>query len=108
MKIVVALDKFKGSLTANEACSIVQRALLVTHPEARMILKPMADGGDGTADALRRGAKRIWLTVGGSATVEGGTGAAAALGWRHRRWRDRFLKREACVRHQHGDGRQQA
>lgn len=34
------------------------------------------------ADAVRRGARRIWLAIGGSATVDGGTGAARALGWR--------------------------
>lgn len=34
------------------------------------------------ADAARRGARRIWLAIGGSATVDGGTGAARALGWR--------------------------
>lgn len=32
--------------------------------------------------AAQEGARRIWLTLGGSATVDGGTGAAAALGWR--------------------------
>jgi glycerate kinase len=32
--------------------------------------------------AVERGAKRIWLAVGGSATVDGGIGAAMALGWR--------------------------
>lgn len=34
------------------------------------------------ADAADRGATRIWLAIGGSATVDGGTGAARALGWR--------------------------
>ena len=43
MKIVIALDKFKGCLTAPEVCAIVRRAL----PAAEIIVKPMADGGDG-------------------------------------------------------------
>jgi glycerate kinase len=34
------------------------------------------------ADALRRGARELWLTLGGSATVDGGVGAGMALGWR--------------------------
>ena len=38
--------------------------------------------GEHVADAVRRGARTIWLTLGGSATVDGGTGAARALGWR--------------------------
>jgi glycerate kinase len=153
MKILIALDKFKGSLTASEACEIVRREWLRAHPTTHIVIQPMADGGDGTADALHaaiggewitrqatgplpsmvsaarylwfaqerhaliemaqasglvlvppaqrnplltttlgtgelladaigRGARRLWLTVGGSATVDGGIGAAAALGWR--------------------------
>lgn len=37
--------------------------------------------GELMADAMQRGAKKIFLAVGGSATVDGGTGMAAALGW---------------------------
>ncbi len=153
MKIVVALDKFKGSLTAPRACEIVRDALLSIHPHWRVVSKPMADGGDGTAEVFRsalggewvqhkvtgplprtlvnarylwlpherlavvemaqasglvllkpeqrnplrthshgtgellcyaasRGAQRILLAVGGSATIDGGVGAARAGGWR--------------------------
>ena len=153
MKIIVALDKFKGSLTAPEACAAVRLGLLAARPDARVVVAPMADGGEGTADALqaalggdwisvsvtgplpgttrsarylwlerdrravvemaqasgmvllpveqrnplrtttygtgelladahRRGTRSIWLAVGGSATVDGGVGAAMALGWR--------------------------
>ncbi|MBN2128444.1 MAG: glycerate kinase [Sedimentisphaerales bacterium] len=152
MKIVVAMDSFKGSLSAVEACSIVAAALRAVRPEAEVVLRPMADGGEGTAAALmaaaggrwiprtvtgplpqmrieagfvwlpqtrtavvematasglqflepqqqnplltttrgtgelvagavERGAERILLAVGGSATVDGGVGAATALGW---------------------------
>jgi glycerate kinase len=49
-------------------------------------LDPMAASTFGTgeliADALRMGARDLWVAVGGSATVDGGTGAARALGWR--------------------------
>jgi glycerate 2-kinase len=153
MKIVVALDKFKGSISAADACDSVKRGLLAARSDLRIILKPMADGGDGTAevlkialggrwiqrnvtgplptmrvgarylwlpkdrlaviemasasglallkpeqrnplltttygtgeliaDAMQRGAKRILLGVGGSATVDGGVGAAMAFGWK--------------------------
>ena len=152
VKIIIALDKFKGSLAAAPACEIVREALLSVHPEWEVLIKPMADGGDGTAEALHsardgewislrvtgplpattmnarylwmdrdrtavvemasasglllleqpdrnpsrtttygtgelihdaigRGAKKILLGVGGSATVDGGVGAAMALGW---------------------------
>ena len=153
MKIVVAMDKFKGCLTAPEAGDIVRRGLLAVQPDLRVLVKPMADGGDGTAavlhaslggewiavrvmgplperpgrsrylyiapenlavvemaaasglallepaqrnplqtttygtgqliaHAIRRGAKKILLGLGGSATVDGGVGAAMALGWK--------------------------
>ncbi len=154
MKIVVATDSFKGSVTALDACEAVRRGILSVLPEAEVVVRPMADGGEGTAETLRaaqggewipqracgpltgttvdagflwlpasgpgalvematasglellradeldpleattlgtgellkaarlRGARRIWLAIGGSATVDGGTGAAIALGWR--------------------------
>jgi len=152
MKIVVAMDSFKGSLPAVQACDIVARALRAVRPEAEVVVRPMADGGEGTAAALmaaaggqwiartvtgplpemrveagfvwlpqtrtavvematasglqllaprqqnplltttygtgeliagaiEHGAGRILLAVGGSATVDGGVGAATALGW---------------------------
>jgi glycerate kinase len=167
MKVVVALDSFKGSLRASVACSAVKRGILDVLPEADVRAMPMADGGEGTADAVlaatggrwipcdatgplpdkrvkagyaslpapaawrewsgaaaadgpsalvemasasglellpaadrnplrtttfgtgeligaatTAGASRIWLAIGGSATVDGGTGAASALGWK--------------------------
>ncbi len=153
MKVTLAFDSFKGSLTAADACRIAGEAILEVHPEAQVICAPMADGGEGTTAALlaarpgewipvpatgplpsqcvdagfawfasdqtavvemasangltllRRdqlnplatstrgtgellcaarghGARRILLAVGGSATVDGGMGAAHALGWR--------------------------
>ena len=158
MKIVVALDSFKGSLTAVQACTLVAEAIRAAMPGADVVIKPMADGGEGTAAALmaaaggewvasrvmgplpemqvdagfawlagvrtavvematasgltllspaqqdplktttygtgqlvkaavEHGAQRVLLAVGGSATVDGGVGAAMALGWR-------FLDRE--------------
>ncbi len=152
-KIVIAMDSFKGSLTAIEACAAVARGILRVRPDVEIIERPMADGGEGTARTLLaagggewvaelvmgplpemkieagyawlpaagpgalvemaqasglalltedqldplqtttygtgellraaagRGAERLWLAVGGSATVDGGVGAARALGW---------------------------
>ena len=153
MKIVVAMDSFKGSLSAESACACVRDGLAEAIPQATYEIIPLADGGEGTAravmsaldgewtdapvmgplpsmqvdagfawfnstntaliemasasgmpllgpeqlnpmltttygtgqlinHAIERGAKQILLAVGGSATVDGGTGAAAALGWR--------------------------
>jgi glycerate 2-kinase len=67
VKIVVALDKFKGSLTAPRACEIVRDTLLSIHPDWRVVSKPMADGGDGTAEVLHAvlGGEWIFLPVTG-------------------------------------------
>ena len=154
MRVAVAMDSFKGSVSAADACAAVREGILRVLPEARVTLVPMADGGEGTAQVLaashgsehvevevtgplpgmrvkagfvwlpergpgalvematasglglldpdeldplaattygtgeliaaarERGAERIWLAIGGSATVDGGVGAATALGWR--------------------------
>jgi len=153
MKMVLAFDSFKGSLSAREVCERVEAGIHSVRPDVETVILPMADGGEGTAEAMmsalggewipmtvtgplpsmnveagfawlpksktavvemaaasglpllqadernpmktttfgtgellygaiRRGAEKILLTVGGSATVDGGLGAAAALGWR--------------------------
>ncbi len=154
MKIVVALDAFKGSLSAQRACAATAAVLRRERPGWSVVCCPMADGGEGTASAMAEAAggelvsapdvcgplpemrvdavyawlparclavvemaqasglpllspgerdpmrtttlgtgqvlraalvrkpARILLGLGGSATVDGGTGAARALGWR--------------------------
>ncbi len=153
VKIVLAFDSFKGSLSAKTACRVVADKLRALQPAWHIESVPLADGGEGTAAALvencrgqwrvvkgvtgplpkmrlgasfgwlpgdiavvemahasgltllekaqrnpllttsygtgqllaaaaEAGAKRIILTLGGSATVDAGTGAACALGWR--------------------------
>jgi glycerate kinase len=52
VKVVVALDKFKGSLTAPRACEIVANAIRSIQPTTNIAVKPMADSGDGTAEVL--------------------------------------------------------
>ncbi len=152
MKIALAFDSFKGSLSAKEVCETVHDGIRFVRPDVEVERVPMADGGEGTADALmaarggewipmtvtgplrpmkvdagyvwlsasrvavvemavasglpllkpgdrnpmktttygtgelirsaiEKGAQKILLTVGGSATVDGGVGAAEALGW---------------------------
>ncbi|MBI9021065.1 MAG: glycerate kinase [Verrucomicrobia bacterium] len=152
MKIVLSFDSFKGNLSAREVCEIVHDGIRSVRPDVEIRILPMADGGEGTAEALmsalggewiplnvtgplpsmkvdagyvwlpeenvavvemavasglpllkpdernpmvattygtgelikaaaEKGAQKILLTVGGSATVDGGVGAAEALGW---------------------------
>lgn len=151
MNVLIAVDKFKGSLTTFEASSIIKSAIHKVKPNYNIMTFPMADGGDGfskvlkfylktktvslnTVDplhrkikghyewdwehktaiielavasgivlikkqeldplststfgtgllmlhAIKRGAKKIILGLGGSATNDGGMGIACALGY---------------------------
>lgn len=152
LRIVVAPDKFKGSLSARSAAAAIAAGFTRVFPEATIVQVPVADGGDGTAQtlidnlggqliqqrvrgpdgktvdaafgllsggrvavvelaqasglalvapgsndpltattfgtgeliaaALERGAERIIVAIGGSATNDAGTGALSALGAR--------------------------
>jgi len=152
MKVVIAPDSLKECLSASRAARAIRRGVLTAAPEAEVVSVPMADGGEGTteaiieatggeyrrasvadplgrpvtatwglchggktavvemaqasglerlapherdpmrtstygtgemiAHALDAGAKEVIVGVGGSATVDGGTGMAEALGVR--------------------------
>jgi glycerate 2-kinase len=151
MKILIATDKFKDSLSAQKVCEGLKKGILKTFPTAVCETLPLADGGEGTLetlqlvlggefvdcqvndplfrpvnaqylwiestqtaiiemarasgielleksernalktstfgtgelilDAIKKGVKKIVLTVGGSATNDGGVGMANALGY---------------------------
>jgi len=150
MKILIAPDKFKGSLTAHKVCQAIDRGIKKFDSSIKTILHPLADGGEGTLDilselldlktvevevsnpllnpiisfykknkdtafiemslasglellkpnerncmytttfgtgelilnAIQKGAKKIFLFIGGSATNDAGVGMATALGYR--------------------------
>lgn len=52
MKVVAAIDSFKGSLTSAEAGTAVAEGIRRANPKAEVIVRPLADGGEGTVDAL--------------------------------------------------------
>lgn len=52
MKIICAPDKFKESLTAQEAADAMARGIRSVLPDATIDICPIADGGDGTVDAM--------------------------------------------------------
>jgi glycerate kinase len=52
MKVVVAPDKFKGSLSAREAAEAISRGLRASFPDAEIVLVPIADGGEGTMELI--------------------------------------------------------
>jgi len=75
--VVVAPDSFKGSLSAPEICAAIARGLRRVWPEAEIRACPMADGGEGTLDAvLTRGGERRTREVTGA----GGNRRTAAYG----------------------------
>ncbi|UFJ43305.1 glycerate kinase [Brevibacillus humidisoli] len=52
MKIVIAPDSFKGSVTAMEAAVAIEQGIKNVLPDAETVLVPVADGGEGTMDSL--------------------------------------------------------
>lgn len=52
MKIVLAPDSFKESMTAAEAISAMRDGVHAAMPDAECVGVPMADGGEGTVDAV--------------------------------------------------------
>ena len=72
MKIVVAIDSFKGSLTSLEAGQAVRSGILNACPDAQVTVMPLADGGEGTVEALTLGMGGTLQTV----TVTGPLGKA--------------------------------
>ena len=54
MKIVIAPDSFKESLSAIEVCDAIERGFKKTFPKVTYIKTPVADGGEGSLDAIRQ------------------------------------------------------
>jgi glycerate 2-kinase len=68
MKIVVAPDKFKGSLPATQVAAAIAAGLRAGRPGAELVTIPVADGGEGTVDAaVAAGFERVPVTAAGPA-----------------------------------------
>ena len=52
MKIIIAIDSFKGSLSSTEAGEAVRKAILQVHPEWETDIIPIADGGEGMLNVM--------------------------------------------------------
>ena len=55
MKVVVAIDSLKGSLSSLEAGEAIKSGVLNAIPDAEVCVRPLADGGEGTVEALALG-----------------------------------------------------
>ena len=77
MKILVASDKWKGSLSAPAACAAMRLGLQHLWPDAEIVERPIADGGEGTAEALCGACGGEWLRP----TVTGPHGAPVEAGY---------------------------
>ena len=55
MKVVVAIDSFKGSLSSIEAGEAAKKGILKAIPKAEVVVRPLADGGEGTVEVLSLG-----------------------------------------------------
>lgn len=52
MKVVIAMDSFKGSMTSLEAGEAAKAGVLRAVPDAEVTVRPLADGGEGTMESL--------------------------------------------------------
>ena len=78
MKVVIAIDSFKGSISSPDAGAAIREGIQRVFPDAEVFVRPLADGGEGTVEALAIGMHGRIRTV----TVTGplGTPVEAAYG----------------------------
>lgn len=78
MKVVIAIDSFKGSISSPDAGAAIREGIHRVFPDAEVFVRPLADGGEGTVEALAIGMHGRIRTV----TVTGplGTPVEAAYG----------------------------
>ncbi len=63
MKVVIAPDKFKGSLTAVEVCLAIEEGIKNVDNSIEVVRSPLADGGEGTLDVIESITKAIRIEV---------------------------------------------
>ena len=67
MKIIIAPDSFKESLTAEEVAEAIKRGFQQSIADVECLLCPVGDGGEGTVDAIRHSIdlEEKWIQVTG-------------------------------------------
>ena len=63
MRLLIAPDKFKGSLSALVAAQAIERGFRSVFPSVSVDVAPIADGGEGFAEALLAGLQGEWITI---------------------------------------------
>ena len=63
MRVVIAPDSFKGSLTSREVASALADGWRAARPDDEVLLAPLADGGEGTLVAIEAAGGWEWRTV---------------------------------------------
>ncbi|MCP5556238.1 MAG: glycerate kinase [Verrucomicrobiaceae bacterium] len=63
MRVLIAIDKYKGSLTATQVAMAIQQALARCDTAWNCDLCPIADGGEGTVDAIVTALKGSWMAA---------------------------------------------
>ena len=79
VRILIAPDKFKGSLSAPAAAEAIARGLRSVWPDAQLDLAPIADGGEGFAEALKVALGAEWVDVASEDAL--GRPVAARYAW---------------------------
>lgn len=63
MRVVVAIDSFKGSMSSLEAGEAISKGIRNAHKDAEVEIRPLADGGEGTVEALSIGMGGMLINV---------------------------------------------
>ena len=61
--ILICPDKFRGSLTAQEACDALERGIKKRRPKSTIQKLPLADGGEGTLEVIQQAHGGTWVSV---------------------------------------------
>lgn len=77
MRIIIAPDKFKGSMSSKKAAEHIARGIISVLPRAELILLPLSDGGEGLVESLVRTADDSIITT----EVTGPLGSAVPAKW---------------------------
>ena len=63
MRVILAPDKFRGSLTARQVTNAMEEGVRQVWPDAELVALPLADGGEGTAQVLTEATSGTWHTA---------------------------------------------